>query len=793
MFEFAVLNLPDRIYNAPAFRYAILLITGIIAGRYFVFNPFVTAALMIACLGFYFLWRNNKKITITVILSVLIILAGIIKSNFDFYLAETKSLKNYVHNHSDILLIGVIDDLPEVTQKRVRFILNSEKIVSVDDSLDVSGKVLVQVKETKNINPGFDKTSFEAGDRVAVFGDLVNASEESNPGEFNYREFLELNDVYRLFKVSFYDDVVVLDKHNLGFFYQKLIYPARKYAILKIKENAGENESAFLNGLVTGYRGDFSSELKDDFVKAGVMHLIAVSGLNVAYIIIFLTLVLTLFGVPLKVRVFVIIIFLFFYCFFTGLPASILRAAVMGSLVLFTFIVQRKVSFLNIVGFSAMVILLFDSRQLFTSGFILSYTAVLSMVIILETTGITEIEIYGGRNKKLRKAVRYIFIMLATTIAAQIGVLPVSALYFSKVSVIAVITNIIAIPLSNLSLALGFVQLILGIFSDYIASIVAVTNNSLLHLQLEFIKYFASFDFGYFEVYTVGYAFVFVYYISLVLLITINNRNFKFRAVLVVLLIPLLVIYSSFFGYDENLRITYLSLGNANCTHIKTPDNSNILIDAGYENYFNHSNSYKVIPYLKRQGVSEIDLLIFTRLPEKNYRAIDNILKNFKVKRIIVPGKDNQIQHGDSELIVINELMDINGFGNVKIEVIGSKKTQDDGFATKISYGNKSFLFPNIKDSETEKVFVSEYGQLLNSDVLKVQGYGSRNYTSSEFLGTISPEISVISTAGIRGRNMPSNEVLTNLKNIKSRIYRTDLDNAVILETDGDKIEKVNY
>ncbi|MCI0474469.1 MAG: ComEC family competence protein, partial [Ignavibacteria bacterium] len=377
---------------------------------------------MIFCLTAYFLWKNNKELTITVILSVLIILAGVIKSNFDFHYTETKSLRNYVYNHSDILLIGVIDDLPEVTDKRIRFTMNSEKIVSADDTLEVNGRVLVQVKETKNINPGFDRTRFEAGDRVAVIGDLVNAPEESNPGEFNYREFLELNDIYKLFRVSFYDDVIVLNKNNLGFFYQKIIYPARKYAILKIKEKAGENESAFLNGLVTGYRGDFSSELKEDFVKAGVMHLIAVSGLNVAYIIIFLTLILTLFRIPLRVRIFVIIIFLIFYCFFTGLPASIIRAAVMGSLVLLSFIVQRKVSFLNIVGFSAMIILLFDSRQLFTSGFILSYTAVLSMVIILETTGITEIEIYGGRNKKLRKAVKYVFITLATTIAAQIGV-----------------------------------------------------------------------------------------------------------------------------------------------------------------------------------------------------------------------------------------------------------------------------------------------------------------------------------------------------------------------------------
>ncbi|MCU0372791.1 MAG: hypothetical protein MUE56_06065 [Ignavibacteria bacterium] len=111
----------------------------------------------------------------------------------------------------------------------------------------------------------------------------------------------------------------------------------------------------------------------------------------------------------------------------------------------------------------------------------------------------------------------------------------------------------------------------------------------------------------------------------------------------------------------------------------------------------------------------------------------------------------------------------------------------------KISYGNKSFLFPNLNDSQSEKVFAAEYGVLLDADVLKVQGYGSRKYTSADFLSIVTPEISVVSAAGIKDRNIPSKEVIANLRNIKSSIYRTDIDNAVILETDGNVIEKVSY
>jgi competence protein ComEC len=252
-------------------------------------------------------------------------------------------------------------------------------------------------------------------------------------------------------------------------------------------------------------------------------------------------------------------------------------------------------------------------------------------------------------------------------------------------------------------------------------------------------------------------------------------------------------VYSSVFSGNNNLRLTYLSLGNADCTHFRTPDNSNILIDAGYENYYNHSNSYKVIPYLKRQGVRELDLFILTRPPGKNFRAIDNILKNFEVKRLVMPCTDNRVMTDGTEIICLNEITDIYGFGNIKIEFLRNNDNPGDGFAMKISYGNKSFLFPNLNDSQSEKVFAAEYGVLLDADVLKVQGYGSRKYTSADFLSIVTPEISVVSAAGIKDRNIPSKEVIANLRNIKSSIYRTDIDNAVILETDGNVIEKVSY
>ncbi len=95
-------------------------------------------------------------------------------------------------------------------------------------------------------------------------------------------------------------------------------------------------------------------------------------------------------------------------------------------------------------------------------------------------------------NINEKKYVQNISVLFFTTLAAQIGTIPLTADYFGKVSVISLIANVIAVPLANLSLAIGFFQIITGIFSDYFSSIIAGTNNILLSFQLLFIKWCSS-------------------------------------------------------------------------------------------------------------------------------------------------------------------------------------------------------------------------------------------------------------------------------------------------------------
>ncbi len=163
-----------------------------------------------------------------------------------------------------------------------------------------------------------------AGDNIALRGKLLEAQGRQNQGEFGKRKYLELQEIYKMFYVSGYENVKIISQGNLRFTLSENNFSLQEFALENIGRFYDHDESSYLKGLVTGEKGDISSEMKKAFIDAGVMHLIAVSRLNAAYIIISLTVVLSLFRLNLKYRSVITIIVLVFYCVFAGSTPSIL-------------------------------------------------------------------------------------------------------------------------------------------------------------------------------------------------------------------------------------------------------------------------------------------------------------------------------------------------------------------------------------------------------------------------------------------------------------------------------------
>lgn len=816
----------QKLDTAPTFKLAILFIIGILIGATFKFNILIIFALIFIQIIFLLYFRNKSlDRTFNIILvASLVITIGIFKSGIDFHLIPDNSISLIpdTKRNEETKIIGVIEDIPSYDTNKIRFRLSTEFIINekTSDTSLITGDILVTLKrnpktdlneyDTTEINTGINldkRPELKAGDRVLMYGKLSEPFEERNPGEFNYKRYLFLHNIYKTFTITGYDNIEIINRDNLGFLNQNIIYPSLIFATENIDKYIGGDEGAFLKGLVTGERADISKKIKEDFIKAGVMHIIAVSGLNVAYIILALTLLLSLFRIPKTPKVIIIIIFLIYYCFFTGAPASIIRATVMGSLLLIAGVMQRKTNFYNVIGISVLIILIYDSKQLYDPGFILSFTAVLSMVIFYEKLDEMFLQKILDSKIKFKKTIYVLVSVIFVSFAAQIGTLPITSHYFEKISFISLIANAIVVPLSNLSLAIGFFQILVATFSDFLSAVIAGVNFYLLKFQLFTINYFASLKFGFTNFYRFNTINTIGYFIILFILFTFKKDKIKLRLLFLSLTIACVVILN--LDFRNNLKITFLYVGQGDCTLIETPDGSNILIDCGMKD-FKYNSGENIVPFLKRKGINQIDLLILTHLHYDHIGGIEYILNNFDVKKII----DNETRLNNSlirkleSLVIANKIPRdkfysgdyIEGYGNLRLFFLNPQKDDSlhnnehsKSIVLKLKYENTEILFISDLNFEGENFITNTYGDFLKSDILKVSHHGSKNASSIPFLLKCEPRYSVISCGKDNIFGHPSELVLTKLDLLGSKILRTDKDGAVIFVSDGKTLELINW
>ena len=790
-----------KLNSAPAFKFAALFISGILIGGNIKFN-FTCLLFCLSILILFLIYFHIKKFgnsSLLIIISAVVILSGIIKSNFDFFIIPDNSISNIRNTpyKSESRLIGIIDDLPESDSSKIKFIIKCKSCSNGDSLIDVEGLVLVTIIKdtTKGINEPDPELS--AGDEVKLFGKLSEPAGERNPGEFDYRKYLEPHNIHKIFYVKGIYNVEKYSSGNLSYLYQKILFPAKLFANKNIETYVRGDEGAFLKGLVTGDRGDFTKEMKDYFIKAGVMHLIAVSGLNVAYIIISITLVLSLFRIPLIPKTIITILIIIFYCLFTGCQASIIRASVMAILVLIAYIIQRKINFYNIVGIAALVVLIYDSKQLFDAGFILSFCAVLSMVFFytrFENIFISRFEFW---KKDLRKYFYYFLVLFFTSLSAQIGTIPITALYFGKISLISLVANSIAVPLSNISLAIGFFQIVVATFSSYLSSVIGETNSLLLWFQLIFIKFCAGFDFSYFEFYKFNTLNTIIYFFILIYIVYSNFKNLHFRISISLLILIFTILVN--INFHNNLKITFISVGQGESALIQTPEGKNILIDCGPLRADFDSGENIIAPYLKRNDIKNIDLLILTHNHNDHAGGSNFIIKNFFVKKVLINFDDYNIyfekllspRNFELQSIKCGDVIKID---NLKLYVLYPFDSTRNGSPLVIlmKYKDESILFTSDISKDEERNISVFYGDFLKSNILKVSHHGSKNSSSPELLAKCRPEYSVIS-CGLNNRfNHPAAVTLEKLEFLNSNIYRTDLDGAVIFESDGYSLKLKN-
>ena len=341
------------------------------------------------------------------------------------------------------------------------------------------------------------------GDELALFGTVQPIEVPRNPGEFDMRAYLARRDVKSLFIVRYPENGRILAPGS-GFSVLRAAARSREW-MQRILSQDIENSPdvvGLICGTALGLRHQTRDDIEEPFQQTGTLHLFAVAGLHVGIVARLLWTVAMVLRLPRKTATALIIPLLFFYAAITGLHTASVRAAVMSALLLGGIFFDRKVLALNSLAAAAFLILLFDSNQLFTSGFQLSFAVVGTIVLLADPMFVRFGRVAApdpflprallSRAQRFRiKAGRKVTRGASVSLAAWIGSLPLIYWYFYLITPVSLVANLVVVPIAYFVLALAMLSLIVAPISSGLSIIFNNANWLISHVVLGLVHFFA--------------------------------------------------------------------------------------------------------------------------------------------------------------------------------------------------------------------------------------------------------------------------------------------------------------
>jgi len=710
----------------------------------------------------------------------------------------------YPLSEEEVTLNGKIISLPETKGKRISFLLDAEKIVFSDTPNIVKGKVLVYCPcdETDlsfpfKVNFPFGPSSgrgqgepYAYGDKVEIVGLLKLPQSASNPGSFDYRKYLARKEIYSILYVNSLEKIKKISSANkYSLFYWTNL--SRKKFLEIITKNLPQEEGEILAGIVLGEKSQLTPEIKRIFVDAGVMHILVVSGLNVGFVVaIFFWLFRWVFYLPRRTAMFLLFPVIIFYLFLTGAEAPVVRASIMAICVLLALLLKRETSIYQALLLALLIILLINPQSLFDVSVQLSFAATLGIIYL--STKFLRPFLAGP------KPVVYALGTFFTSLAAQLSVNPLMAYYFHKVSIIAILANLLVVPLAGIILASGFLLIFSSLFGGIILFLVKQINLVFLTGLIKMVDFFASLPKAMTNVPQPSWLFFFWYYFTLITVFKTKKSSFWRNFFLGGQIFCLVIFLSQHYLTNNQLQITFLSVGQGDAIFLELPDRTNLLIDAGGSNY--EPGERIIAPFFWSKGTWQIDRVILTHPDYFHYSGMKTVLEKFKVKEFIT----NPEYSTEGNYLEICEIIkkkkikfseiwagETINFGDAEIKFFNPKiltENKDDNLlAFQLKYqrsrygGDKNFniFFPGDLTPEGQKKLSAED---IKSDVLVIPSHALKP-VDEEFLKKVNPKYGIISTQQPAGGILPA----------RLRIYSTHKDGAITLLTDGEKIKIQGY
>ena len=787
------------------------LITGTVIGRFFPTSPFLPLIIAFALFLSYLFFKTKYKFSNCLLFLLLIALGW---SYYQFRMGDDTDckLKSLIENNPLKTSIKIkLIEIPSIAfkdEKTETFRFDAEiiQIKTDNEFLACSGKIRCYYKSDKDIQ-------FIPGDILTSEASIYKVSRPTNPGQIDYSHYYQRHNIAArayLKKGSTY-----LAGHELPSLPSRIIFWIKSKSSEALHSAFGDkysSGSSIVSALVLGRRSAIDETREALYTKTGTIHFFALSGLHVAVFGFFLWWTLALLPIPRNIRIVIVMAGMVFYCVIGGASVSLVRATVMGVLYLGAELLWRQRDSLNIIGASAIVIVIISPADVLGIGFQLSFAAVTTIVLLAPFFASLKsspkyllLALQRPEERSFIEHARIVFnesivAWAFVSLSAWIGTAPLVAYHFNIVAPFSILLSIVLAPAIWALLILGLIALL----SAFVFAPIARSISPVISLIVDGIEgilnLFSGYPFhfyipngflGHFSIFfLLGWYFILV-------AVVLHQRYLWPRWLYIkaagIVILSVFIVLPCIGKSTSYHSITALDVGRGSAFVIRTSDGATVLFDCGGGQ--DKIGIDVIAPYLWEQGITEIDSIMISHPDADHYIAIEDIIERFRIGSIIVSkyfemnsdGKDvSKIIRKQGVPLRIVSAGEVIKIGNAYFNVLAPQTDRafdvslgdnDTSLILRVKDNGASYLLSGDEEAMEAAILLDSDSNLL-SDIIIVPHHGGKNPFIRELTERTNAEYAIISG----GYNQAQALTIELLNNAGVKVLLTERYGAITLQ-----------